>query len=63
MRIVVAVAIAVGLEVLVIAGKLLAARHAWLIPGLYIAVLVPGLVALLALIGHRLRRRPVPAAP
>ncbi len=63
MRIIVAVAIAVGLEVLVIAGKLLAARHAWLIPGLYIAVLLPGLVALMALIGHRLRRRPVPAAP
>ena len=58
MRIVVAVSIATGLEVLVIAGKLLAARHPWLIPGLYACALVPGLIAVSALMRHRLRPAP-----
>lgn len=63
MRILLAIAVAAAIQVLVLSGKLLAARYTWLIPAMYGTVVVPGLIAVSGLMRQRLARRGPARAP
>lgn len=61
-RIITAIVLAAAAEAMGLGSKYLAARDPWLIPVMWLAVLLPLLAALLSMTGRRLRRRPPVAA-